>query len=200
MRRVISTPTEDRVATFLSQQWEDVPEVVSGDIVQCDSKGNYFTICCTFLHLLSRGSSHIISSSASTQATIDPRYFSHPLDLAILVRHVQYTSKIASSEPLSGLFKQCGRRRAGALADLTSLEDVKEYVRIVALSRWHLIGTCVMLPQGRGGVIDHKLLVYGRKNLCIVIALATKGNCQTTVYVVAERAADLIKTGYDGIS
>lgn len=54
-----------------------------------------------------------------------------------------------------------------------------------------------MLPRERGGVVDPNLHVYGVERLRIVdasvIPLATRGNSQTTVYAVAERAADLIK-------
>lgn len=54
-----------------------------------------------------------------------------------------------------------------------------------------------MLPRDKGGVVDAKLRVYGVSGLRIVdssvIPIATRGNPQTTVYAVAERAADLIK-------
>lgn len=56
-----------------------------------------------------------------------------------------------------------------------------------------------MLPFEKGGVVSDKILVYGTKNLRIVdtsvIPLSTRGNCQTTVYAVGEKAADLIKAG-----
>jgi choline dehydrogenase-like flavoprotein len=49
----------------------------------------------------------------------------------------------------------------------------------------------------RGGVVDPQLQVYGVDGLRIVdssaIPVQTRGNTQTTVYAVAERAADLIK-------
>lgn len=54
-----------------------------------------------------------------------------------------------------------------------------------------------MLPRDRGGVVDSKLRVHGVKGLRIVdssvIPIATRGNPQTTVYALAERAADLLK-------
>ncbi|KAK6601223.1 GMC oxidoreductase [Botrytis cinerea] len=77
---------------------------------------------------------------------------------------------------------------------------IKEYVKKAALSAWHPTSTCAMLPLEKGGVVNEKLVVYGTKNLRIVDAsvfpLATRGNCQTTVYAVAEKGADLIKADY----
>jgi choline dehydrogenase-like flavoprotein len=54
-----------------------------------------------------------------------------------------------------------------------------------------------MLPREKGGVVDSKLKVYGVNGLRIVdssvMPIAARGNPQTTVYAVAERAADLLK-------
>jgi choline dehydrogenase-like flavoprotein len=54
-----------------------------------------------------------------------------------------------------------------------------------------------MLPSEKGGVVDEKLIVYGTTNLRIVDAsifpLIPRGSIQSTVYAVAERAADIIK-------
>jgi choline dehydrogenase-like flavoprotein len=143
------------------------------------------------LHPLSRGSSHITSSSPNAKIAIDPKYLSSPLDLEILARHIRYISKIASSEPLKSLLKPGGRRNHGVPTDMDNLEEVKEYVKRAALSCWHPTSTCAMLPLEKCGVVSDKLLVYGTKNLRIVdtsvIPLSTRGNCQTTVYAVAER-------------
>lgn len=54
-----------------------------------------------------------------------------------------------------------------------------------------------MLPKADGGVVNNRLVVYGALNLRVVDAsifpLEPSGNIQTTVYAVAEKAADLIK-------
>jgi len=203
VKKLLSTPTEGSGGFFSYPALGNfIPKTGSDDIMQSATPGNYFTICCMLLHPLSRGSSHITSSSPAASPTIDPKYLSHPLDLEILARHVRYISQLVSTEPLRGFLKPNGRRNDGAPADLSDLAAVKEYVQKAALSCWHPTSTCAMLPRERGGVVDDKLLVYGVKNLRVVdasvIPLATRGNCQTTVYAVAERAADLIKAGYGG--
>lgn len=53
-----------------------------------------------------------------------------------------------------------------------------------------------MLPEEMGGVVDSRLRVYGTKNVRVVDAsvspLEPLGHLQSTMYAVAERAADLI--------
>lgn len=53
-----------------------------------------------------------------------------------------------------------------------------------------------MLPKEKGGVVGSDLKVHGVQNLRIVdssmMPVITRGNPQTTVYAVAERAADII--------
>ncbi|CAG8983639.1 hypothetical protein HYALB_00004070 [Hymenoscyphus albidus] len=93
----------------------------------------YFTIGIHLAHPLSRGSVHIKSSStplSPTDISIDPNFFSHPLDIEILARHVQLSEKIAMTEPLSRHLKLDGKRgpgmpKAGGFADITV---AKEYV------------------------------------------------------------------------
>lgn len=54
-----------------------------------------------------------------------------------------------------------------------------------------------MLPRENGGVVSPELKVYGTKNLRVVDASILPfqlcGHLTSTLYAVAERAADLIK-------
>lgn len=73
----------------------------------------------------------------------------------------------------------------------------KKYLIDTAGTSYHTCGTAAMLPKDKGGVVDEKLMVYGTGNLRIVDAsifpVIPRGNIQSTVYAVAERAADIIK-------
>lgn len=81
--------------------------------------------------------------------------------------------------------------------DTSTLDAAKEHVRRSIITNNHLCGTCAMLPKETGGVVDDRLRVYGVKNLRIVDAsifpMIPRGNIQSSVYAVAEKAADLIK-------
>jgi choline dehydrogenase-like flavoprotein len=64
----------------------------------------------------------------------------------------------------------------------------------------HPVGTCSMLPEHLGGVVNPELEVYGVKGLRIVdasvIPLIPGAHPMSTIYAVAEKAADIIKMRY----
>jgi len=56
-----------------------------------------------------------------------------------------------------------------------------------------------MLPRNEGGVVDSSLKVYGTSNVRVVdasiIPLHISAHLQSTVYGIAEKAADIILHG-----
>ncbi|MCJ1264745.1 hypothetical protein MMC22_004620 [Lobaria immixta] len=165
--------------------------------------GKYITIGAMLSLPLSKGSVHINSSDPSQKPVIDPKYLTHPLDMEIFARHMRYIETIAGLEPLRSLLKENGRRD-NPMSRLKDLETAKEYIQNSSISMWHPTSTCAMLPKDRGGVVDENLVVYGTSNLRIVdasvIPLIPRANVQSTVYAVAERAADLIKAHHRLVS
>ena len=158
--------------------------------------GSFISLGAIQAHVFSRGMSHIVSDKFFDAPDIDPRYLSHPLDLEILARHVQFLERLARSPPLSDYIKPNGKRNHPT-AYVEDLAAAKDYVRTTAISSYHPAGTCAMLPRSEGGVVDNRLIVYGTRNVRVVDAsvmpLIPRSNLQSTVYAVAERAADLIK-------
>ncbi|KAI8624824.1 hypothetical protein F5Y19DRAFT_283225 [Xylariaceae sp. FL1651] len=146
-------------------------------------------------HPFSRGSVHISSTDASSPPTWEPNYCSHPLDLEILARTVGFVEKIVNTAPYKDMIDPELKRLPDATGD--DLESAKEIVRGRTVSCFHIAGTCRMLPRELGGVINERLIVHGTSNIRVVdasmIPLEPLGNIQTTVYAVAERAADFIK-------
>ncbi|KAK2016481.1 GMC oxidoreductase [Colletotrichum eremochloae] len=156
---------------------------------------NYITVMTILNHPFSRGTVHITSPDVKVLPAWDPKYNSNPLDLELLARNVQFVEKIVGTEPFSSLLKPGGSRLPDLKGD--DLEKAKEIVRQRQISVFHVSGSCAMLPRGQGGVVDERLHVYGVKNLRVVDAsifpVEPLGNIQSTVYAVAERAADMIK-------
>ncbi|KAI1848623.1 hypothetical protein JX266_005482 [Neoarthrinium moseri] len=156
---------------------------------------NYITVITVLNHPLSRGSVHITCPDIDVKPAWDPKYMSHPLDIEIMARHVQYVEKIISTAPFSAALKPGGKRLPILVGN--RLDDAKEIVRQRQISIFHPSGSLPMLPRAQGGVVNERLLVHGCKNLRIVDAsifpLQTVGTIQATVYAVAERAADFIK-------
>ncbi|TGO22104.1 hypothetical protein BPAE_0182g00120 [Botrytis paeoniae] len=163
--------------------------------------GSFLTIACELGYPLSQGSVHIQSSSASDSPIIDPKYFSNPIDLDIHARFIRHIHNIAATEPMASILKSGGHISPSFAAFGTELEAAKDYVRKTMISAWRPCGTCAMLPLADGGVLNQKLIVYGTRNIRIVdasmIPLIPRGNLPSTVYAVAERAADLIKSDHD---
>ena len=175
------------------------------DMVKGDVDGNYISFMAALNHPFSRGSIHIASASPKDDPLIDPKYLSHPMDIELCARHVQFLSTLTSTAPLSNSLKPEGRRiPAYAFADgkEMDLETAKRVVREHSISNYHPAGTCGMGPKEAGGVVDAELKVYGVKGLRVVDAsvfpILPRGNIITSVYAVAERAADMIKAEWKG--
>jgi choline dehydrogenase-like flavoprotein len=158
--------------------------------------GKFITLGTLLSLPLSRGSVHISSSDANQAPIINPSYLTHPLDIEVFARQMQYLETIAASQSFQSILKD-GGRRPDPKSYLKDLKAAKDYLHSKAISMWHYVGTCAMLPREKGGVVDEHLTVYGTSNLRIVDAsimpLIPRANPQSTVYAVAERAADLIK-------
>ncbi|KAK2038780.1 alcohol oxidase [Colletotrichum somersetense] len=164
---------------------------------------NYITVMTILNHPFSRGTVHITSPDVAALPAWDPKFNSNPLDLELLARNVQFVEKIVGTEPFSSLLKPGGRRVPDLKGD-DGLDAAKEIVRQGQISVFHVSGSCAMLPRGEGGVVDERLRVHGVKSLRVVDAsifpIEPLGNLQSTVYAVAERAADMIKEDRRGLS
>lgn len=172
--------------------------------------GNYITIVTMLMHPFSRGDIHITSGDPTEQPRVDPRYLSHPIDIEMLARALLYVRKIARTEPLASMLKPSGRqipplreetpRNSGATESSAmddDLEDARRIARERLFTAFHPSGTCAMLPREEGGVVDSRLRVHGSANIRVVDAsifpIEPLGHVQSTVYAVAEKAADMIK-------
>ncbi|TGO55554.1 hypothetical protein BOTNAR_0242g00200 [Botryotinia narcissicola] len=166
------------------------------ELVVADMPENFVTISALLLNPLNTGHVHISSASHLDAPEIDFKYLSNPLDLEVLARHLRFIDKLAKTKPLASLLKPNGKRNK-LYTPWNDLDEVKKYVKKTGMSNWHPVGTCAMLPENKGGVVDNNLIVYGISNLRIVDAsimpIVPRSNTQTVVYAVAERAADIIK-------
>lgn len=146
----------------------------------------------------SRGACHIDSPDPSQSSQIDPRFFSNPVDLELLAHHLVTLEKLVATDKMARFFKRGGQRLPEGVKPITDLESAKSYLRDNATATYHSCGTAAMLPREDGGVVDQHFRVYGSRNLRVVDAsvfpIITQANPMSTVYAVAERAADMIKS------
>lgn len=179
IRNVYDSPDEATCSMFMT--FIDQPDMACVGIMQAIP--------------FSHGSTHIASADSKAAPVIDPRFLSDPLDLDIMANHLLALETICSTSPLSSFFRQ-SLPSDPAIHDL---ESARRFLRDNAVTTYHPCGTAAMLPRRKGGVVDEDLIVYGTANLRIVDAsifpVIPSVNPMSTVYAVAEKAAEIIKAG-----
>lgn len=195
IRSVVESKDEASASLFMTPLYARLDTVPGAQVRQIRAvSGNFISLMASLLHPFSRGSVHINSSTPTQKPTIDPRYLTHPLDIELFARHLQFLETIAETEPLASFIKPQGIR---STPSIKSLSAAKEFLRASSISNWHPTGTCAMMPRELGGVVDARLRVHGARNLRVVDAsimpIIPRGNPQSTVYAVAERVVDLIR-------
>ncbi|GLB03164.1 hypothetical protein AtubIFM57258_007740 [Aspergillus tubingensis] len=142
---------------------------------------------------LSRGSVHLSSSQPTDKLIIDPDYLSHPLDIKLMAEHFKTLHSLPTCSPLSGILGSA----PGPSPETQDSSVVEETLRASVVAAHHFCGTAIMAPREKGGVVDTELRVYGTGNLRVVDAsvfpTVTVANPMSTVYAVAERAAEIIR-------
>ncbi|KAI1122498.1 hypothetical protein F5Y10DRAFT_72254 [Nemania abortiva] len=202
IRSILSSPTEASGYYIFGPAYADLNADGTNAPPPLDgSEDNYVTVVFILPHPLSRGSVHVVGAGADKRLAIDLRLLSHPLDLEVMARHVQFIEQgLATTEPLAQWLKVNGKRAIGApgAGALKDLEVVKEFIKDRAAGAHHYTGSCSMLPREMGGVVDPQLRVYGTTNLRVcdasIIPLTPRANPQATVYGVAEHGAKLIRS------
>ena len=197
IRKILESQTDASASIFMAPQQGNFDKGPSPrDIFRMAVPGNFISIGVSLQHPLSRGNVHINTTDPKAKPIVDPKYLSHPLDLELYARHMLLLEKIVQTDPLAGFLQPNGKRNAED-AFMTDLSAAKRYLNDTVSSNWHPAGTCAMMPSDIGGVVDQRLIVHGTTNLRVVDAsvfpLIPRGNIQSSVYAVAERAADLIK-------
>jgi choline dehydrogenase-like flavoprotein len=201
VRQMLQEKDSATYATFCTRVQHGFDEAASSEAVASTLRpGNYISIVSYLIYPLSRGSVHIQSSDGLERPSVDPRYFSHSFDLEIHAKQQALAATIAKTAPLADVIKPDGVHSLD-LKRLNDPADAKGWISKTTTSIWHYTGTCSMLPKEMGGVVDSNLLVYGTVNLRIVDAsifpIPPSGNPQSTVYTVAEKAADIIRKHHD---
>lgn len=200
LRANFSQETKEKLASF-PEDWPEIQYIPFGFSIPSSSGDaqTVGTMSATLTAPLSRG--NVTISSASIK---DPPVF----DLAWL-------SDLADAELAVAAFKRCREAladpsldpiRVGAEvapgANVTTDEDILAYIRQTASTVWHASGTCKM---GKGqdvdpmAVVDTEARVFGVEGLRVVDAssfpFAVPANPQGSVYMLAEKIADVILNG-----
>ncbi|KAF1940275.1 alcohol oxidase [Clathrospora elynae] len=145
---------------------------------------------------LSRGTVTLNPSDKYGNPVVQWNSLQNPVDKQILVEMVRWVrqhwdrpelAKFSPVELIPGVQAQ------------TDDEIIDNLIQQKALdaSFAHMSGSCSMMPESYGGCVSSDLAVYGVEGLSIVDAsilpLIPATHLQSTMYAVAEKAADLIK-------
>ena len=141
----------------------------------------------------SRGRVTLRSADPMDIPIIDPRYMTHPYDMAIQIEGLRAARLIAAQEPLKSLFAMELLPGPRAVDDAA----LEQHIRATSACIWHPVGTCRM-GNGHDAVVDHQLRVHGIRSLRVVDASVmpqiTSGNTNAPTIMIAEKAADMIRT------
>ncbi|OMP87780.1 Glucose oxidase [Diplodia seriata] len=139
-----------------------------------------------------RGNVHI-SDSTAAGAKINPNYYQFDWDMTEQVGTARYVRQLFDTAPLKGLLANETAPGAAVQTD----DELSAWVLDTYRSNFHPVGTTAMLPEELGGVVDSSLKVYGTRNVRVVDAgvlpFQVCGHLVSTLYAVAEKAADIIK-------
>ncbi|WVQ72732.1 hypothetical protein IAR50_002292 [Cryptococcus sp. DSM 104548] len=189
----------DEVATGLTAQYNIQQEWLTGDVGQLEiiltllgNGGNELGIQVALQHPFSRGTIFINSTDPFTSPHINPDYFGIDWDIDIIGYGSEFARRLAAASPLSDVMvteKYPGTSYTGA--------TLANYTKNQAGTEYHPVGTCSMLPQDSGGVVDTTLTVYGAANLRVIdtsiVPIEISAHTMATTYGIAEKAADMIK-------
>nr|OQO29293.1 hypothetical protein B0A51_04087 [Rachicladosporium sp. CCFEE 5018] len=197
IQSTIESPTEATASTFLlrCQRNRDLDSMPKDTPAM--APGNYATVVAMLAHPFSRGSSHITSPKPSQYPTIKFNYLSHPLDTEIFARHLRLIERLFRGPTFTSLAKPNGRRLPRSCPKpLETLEEARGILPINAATNYHPCGTCAMMKEELGGVVDERLRGYGTGNVRVcdasILPVIPRGNILAAVYAFAEKAAEIL--------
>ncbi len=145
---------------------------------------------------LSRGTVTLDPLNPRGQPVVQYNTLMNPVDRDILVRMIHYLREfnhdplLTGYSPIETVPGELAQTDDDIITALLAANSLKP-------SFAHPSCTCAMMPEELGGCVSSDLLVYGTKRLSVVDAsimpLIPATHIQTTVYAVAEKAADIIK-------
>jgi choline dehydrogenase len=141
----------------------------------------------------SRGSVRLISWDPDIAPIVDPNYLGDERDMRTMLAGFKIAREIGTAPALDDW-------RGEEMAPGPSVDDeesLREFIRSTTSSYYHPVGTCA-IGENEMSVVDSELRVHGIDGLRVVDASVMpslpSNNTLATVYAIAERGADLIRS------
>ncbi|TFY62644.1 hypothetical protein EVG20_g6631 [Dentipellis fragilis] len=155
--------------------------------------GHYMTIFTAIVAPEARGSLTLTSSDPFTAPSINPNLLGSDFDKFAMRSAVNMTRQFAAANAWKGWVTG----EAGDLPNAHTDAQLDAYAAANTATIFHPSSTVAMQFQGGQGVLNSDLTVKGVKGLRVVdlsvVPYIPEAHPQGAVYVIAERAADLIK-------
>lgn len=196
-KSLVTSPFAESGAFFKSRQDLAVPDlqlIFVPAIVDNHARnlrlGHGFSCHLTLLRPKSRGTVRLASADPTAAPLIDPRFFSHPHDLEVLMRGADLQRAILDAAPLTPY-------RGKPLYPLAQGDRhaVEQDIRNRADTQYHPVGTCKM-GHDPLAVVDDQLRVHGIKGLRVadasIMPTLIGGNTNAPSIMIGEKAADML--------
>jgi choline dehydrogenase len=152
---------------------------------------NAFTLLGAIVRPQSRGSIRLSGPTAGDPLVIDPQILSAEADLVALEASLGQVREMGTAPALQAW----GARELYPGPDVTTSEQVRDYVRRTVISYHHQVGTCKMGVDAEA-VVDPRLRVHGMEGLRVadasVMPAVISGNTNAPSLMIGERAADFL--------
>ncbi|MDA8252096.1 MAG: GMC family oxidoreductase N-terminal domain-containing protein [Rhodospirillales bacterium] len=150
------------------------------------------TVAIYHLQPQSRGRILLKSPDPRAAPAIHANYLAEQGDEDALVAGVTWARRIFETEPLKSRIVSEHSPGEACKSD----EDLRAFVRRVALTVCHPVGTCTM-GRDAAAVVDERLRVRGVERLRVIDAsvmpIITSGNTAAACFMIGEKGADMVK-------
>ncbi|KAL9710229.1 hypothetical protein Ac2012v2_006525 [Leucoagaricus gongylophorus] len=158
---------------------------------------NWVSFSIVLLAPSSRGSVKLVSKDPFQNPLINPNFLTTKLDIEVLIEAVKILQQFLLTSPWKDYFTS---PLLNGL-DISSDCAIEAFIRDTVTTIKHPVGTCrISRAQDTSGVVDAHLAVKHTTGLRVVDAsvlpFAVGGFPQAQIYMIAERAADIIKAQY----
>lgn len=158
---------------------------------QSNSKSQGFAIGTALTYPKSRGYLALRSTNPFDPPIIQPNYLAIKEDLEVLVKGVKVVRRIANASVFDRFLDQEKFLGFSAQSD----KDIIDYIRAMAQTQFHPVGTCKM-GNDEMSVVDAQLRVHGTQGLRVIdssiMPVITRGNNHAATIMIAEKTADII--------
>ena len=139
----------------------------------------------------SKGRIHITANDPKRPPAINFNFLSAPVDAALTVRAVRIARSIMTAPAMAAL--QVTEAAPGA--NRNTDDEILDWVKAVAETTYHPVGTCRMGPDALA-VVDARLRVHGIDGLRVadasIMPTLTSGNTNAPSIMIGEKAADMV--------